>query len=174
MVRIPERSVLSSLTLGGLVVIVLGWIVGGVVADAEVASQIVEALGVLVSAVGRLRLRDLRWPWSPRPPAVGGGGTGTGTGTGSPGAPGGLPPLRRGAGASVGRLIAQAGLALSLLFVLAASPGCASLRDTKYATEEDIDVEYWLGPPCRLIARDGAEVILDVTGPRACRVRVQP
>lgn len=167
MVRISERSVLSSVTLGGLVVIVLGWIVGAVVADAEVASQIVEALGVLVSAVGRLRLGDLRWPWSPRPPAVGGGGTDKG----APGASSGLPPLRRGSGASVGRMIALAGLALSLL---ALPSGCASLRDTKYATEEDIDVEYWLGPPCRLIARDGAEVILDVTGPRACRVRVQP
>ncbi len=56
-------------------------------------------------------------------------------------------------------------LAAIVLFV-ASLAGCP----TRYTTPNDIGIEYWLGPPCRLVARDGVRVLVDVTGPRACKV----
>jgi len=63
---------------------------------------------------------------------------------------------------------------LRFLLVIAALvlPACAPSRDLR--TDEDVSVETWSGPPCRVIVKAGAEVVLDARSPRKCRIGDAP
>lgn len=57
------KSVTKSLTFGGIALLLAGWLIPHLVADAKLASDLIEAVGLLIATIGRMRLGDLHWPW---------------------------------------------------------------------------------------------------------------
>ena len=135
----PTKPVTKSLTFGGLALMLVGWLIPYLISDAELASDLVEAIGLLIATVGRMRIGDLHWPWQ---------------------------SSQRGS-ARLGFALVVAGIALVALAWTFCLGSCAPSRDLR--TDEDIGVEVWDGPPCRVIVRAGAEVVLDATSARKCR-----
>ena len=62
----------QSVTLGGLLLVILGALLPLVISDAKTVAGILEGVGIIVAAFGRIRKSDLHWPWEkPGPPAPG-------------------------------------------------------------------------------------------------------
>lgn len=65
--------------------------------------------------------------------------------------------------------LSYAGRMVKLVAIVLFVTGLAGCP-TRYTTPNDVGIEYWLGPPCRTVVRDGERVLADVTGPRQCKV----
>lgn len=63
---------------------------------------------------------------------------------------------------------------LRLLAVLALFSGLSACASRDLRTDNDLGVEWWEGPPCRVEVRDGDELVLDARSPKPCRVNVTP